>query len=636
MGDYMSEDFDVKLVENAKYYTPDTKYKRDSWIGDYKKAYDKFLADPDAFWGGIAKDLEWVRSWDKVREWNYPYAQWFVNAKLNITANCLDRHVKSDRRNKVALIWRGEGGAERVYTYQRLLTEVMRFANGLKKLGVKKGDRVCIYMPMIPEQAIAMLACARIGAVHSVVFAGFGTSALNMRINDAEAKVVITADISIRRGKAIPLITIVQEAIDNAPSVEHVVILRRRKEPPVDLRPGIEHDFYGIMNGEPAACPPEVMDAEDPLFILYTSGSTGTPKGVVHTCAGYMVGIYYTSKFVFDIKESDIYWCTADPGWITGHSYIVYGPLEVGATVFMSELTPDYPDAGIWWKLIEEQRINIFYTAPTAIRTFMKLGESWPEKHDLSSLRIIGSVGEPLNPEAFEWYYRVIGKNRCPIVDTWWQTETGMQMITTMVGEPMRPGFAGKAIPGVEVDVVDKEGTSVRPGTGGFLVIKKPWPAMLRTIYKNDERYRKYWETIPNCYAAGDLAVKGTDGYIMVIGRADDIIIVSGHNIGTAEVESALVSHHAVAESAVIGKPDPMKGNSIKAFVILRVGNKPSEKLTADLIYHVRMTLGPIAVPHEIEYVDKLPKTRSGKIMRRVLKAKELGIDPGDISTLEE
>ena len=380
----MSEDFDVKLVENAKYYTPDAKYKRDSWIGDYKKAYDKFLADPDAFWGGIAKDLEWVRPWDKVREWNYPYAKWFVNAKLNITANCLDRHVNSDRRNKVALIWRGEGGAERVYTYQRLLTEVMRFANGLKKLGVKKGDRVCIYMPMIPEQAIAMLACARIGAVHSVVFAGFGTSALNMRITDAEAKVVITADISIRRGKAIPLITIVREAIDNAPSVEHVVILQRRKEPPVDLRPGLELDFYGIMNGEPADCPPEIMDAEDPLFILYTSGSTGTPKGVVHTCAGYMVGTYYTSKYVFDLKESDIYWCTADPGWITGHSYIVYGPLAVGATVFLSEMTPDYPDAGIWWKLIAEQRINIFYTAPTAIRTFMKLGEVWPDKYDLS------------------------------------------------------------------------------------------------------------------------------------------------------------------------------------------------------------------------------------------------------------
>ncbi|MFA5416461.1 MAG: acetate--CoA ligase, partial [Methanoregula sp.] len=549
---------------------------------------------------------------------------------------CLDRHVKSDRRNKAALIWRGEGGAERIYTYQRLFSEVMRFANALKKLGVTKGDRVCIYMPMIPEQVIAMLACARIGAVHSVVFAGFGTTALNMRIRDAEAKIVITSDISIRRGKAIPLITIVQEAIDNAPSVEHVIIHRRRKEQPVTIRPEFELDFYGIMEDIPATCEPEIMDAEDPLFILYTSGSTGTPKGVVHTCAGYMVGTYYTTKYVFDLKETDIYWCTADPGWITGHSYIVYGPLAVGATVFLSELTPDYPDAGIWWKLIEEQRINIFYTAPTAIRTFMKLGEVWPNKYDLSSLRIIGSVGEPLNPEAFEWYYKVIGKDRCPIVDTWWQTETGMQMITTMIGEPMRPGFAGKAIPGVVVDVVDKDGTSVKPGTGGFLVVKKPWPSMLRTVYKNDERYRKYWETINGCYAAGDLAVKGKDGNIMVIGRADDIIIVAGHNIGTAEVESALVSHQAVAEAAVIGKPDTLKGNQIKAFVILRVGNTPSDKLTSDLIYHVRVTLGPIAVPHEIEYVDKLPKTRSGKIMRRVLKAKELGIDPGDVSTLEE
>jgi len=636
MGADMTDDFDVKLVENAKYYRPAAEYKKNSWIGDYKKAYDRFQKDPELFWSGIAKDLEWIRPWDTVLEWNYPYAKWFVNAKLNITANCLDRHVKSDRRNKAALIWRGEGGAERVYTYQRLLSEVMRFANGLKKLGVKKGDCVCIYMPMIPEQVIAMLACARIGAVHSVVFAGFGTTALNMRITDAEAKIVITSDISIRRGKAIPLITIVQDAIDNAPSVEHVIIHRRRQEPPVSIRPEFELDFYGIMEDVPATCEPEIMDAEDPLFILYTSGSTGTPKGVLHTCAGYMVGTYYTSKYVFDLKENDIYWCTADPGWITGHSYIVYGPLAVGATVFLSELTPDYPDAGIWWKLIEEQRINVFYTAPTAIRTFMKLGEVWPDKYDLSSLRVIGSVGEPLNPEAFEWYYKVIGKDRCPIVDTWWQTETGMQMITTMIGEPMRPGFAGKAIPGVEVDVVDKDGTSVRPGTGGFLVVKKPWPAMLRTVYKNDERYRKYWETIEGCYAAGDLAVKGKDGYIMVIGRADDIIIVAGHNIGTAEVESALVSHHAVAESAVIGKPDPLKGNLIKAFVILRVGNTPSDKLTSDLIYHVRMTLGPIAVPHEIEYVDKLPKTRSGKIMRRVLKAKELGIDPGDISTLDE
>ncbi|MEI7434799.1 MAG: acetate--CoA ligase [Methanomicrobiales archaeon] len=632
----MKESFDVRLVENAKYYTPEPELKLNSWIGDYQKKYDEFIADPDTFWSGIAKNLDWIRPWNTVREWNYPYAKWFVDAKLNITANCLDRHVSTDRRNKAALIWRGEEGEERVYTYQKLLSEVMRFANGLQKIGVKKGDRVCIYMPMVPEQIIAMLACARIGAVHSVVFGGFGVTALNMRIVDAEAKVVVTADIALRRGKAIPLIPVVQEAILNASTVEHIIVLRRRKEQPVELRPGFELDFYEFMEDVPRVCPPQVMDAEDPLFMLYTSGSTGTPKGVVHTCAGYMVGTYYTSKYVFDLKENDVFWCTADPGWITGHSYIVYGPLAVGTTVFITEMTPDYPDAGSWWKLIEEQQINVFYTAPTAIRTFMKVGESWPNKYDLSSLRLIGSVGEPLNPEAFEWYYHVIGKTRCPIVDTWWQTETGMQMITTMIGEPMRPGFAGKPIPGVEADVVDKNGKPVKPGTGGFLVIKSPWPSMFRTVYNNDERYRKYWYTIDGCYTAGDLAVKDKDGYIMVIGRADDIIIVSGHNIGTAEVESALVSHHAVAESAVIGKPDTVKGNSIKAFVILRVGNQPSEKLVQDLMYHVRMTLGPIAVPQEIEFVDKLPKTRSGKIMRRVLKAKELGIDPGDISTLEE
>jgi acetyl-CoA synthetase len=631
----MADNFDVKLVEEMKYYTPGPEYKRNSWIGDYQKVYDEFLADPDAFWSKMAQQLDWIKPWDAVREWNYPYAKWFRNAKLNITANCLDRHVNNHRRNKVALIWRGEGGAERIYTYQKLLSHVMRFANALKKIGVKKGDRVCIYMPLVPEQVIAMLACARIGATHSVVFGGFAAAALNLRIQDAEAKVVITADVAVRRGKAIQLKAIVDEALLNAPTVEHVIVLRR-KDPSVDLHPTRELDFYAVMEGVSDECPPEVMDAEDPLYMLYTSGSTGKPKGVVHTCGGYMVGTYYTSKYVFDIKDNDIFWCTADPGWVTGHSYIVYGPLAVGATIFITELTPDYPDAGSWWSLIEEQKITILYTAPTAIRTFMKMGETWPNKYSLKSLRILGSVGEPLNPEAFEWYYHVIGKDRCPIVDTWWQTETGMLLITTMIGEKMRPGFAGKPIPGVTADVVDKSGNPIPPNTMGFLVIKSPWPAMFRTLYKDDERYRKYWYTIDNLYTAGDLAVKGKDGYIMILGRADDIIIVSGHNIGTAEVESALVSHKAVAEAAVIGKPDPVKGNSIKAFVILRVGFQQTDNLTQDLVHHVRTTLGPIAVPHEIEFVDKLPKTRSGKIMRRVLKAKEMGIDPGDISTLEE
>jgi acetyl-CoA synthetase len=631
----MTEDFDVRLVDEVKYYTPDPQYRKNSWMGDYQKAYRDFTADPDAFWSTLAQQLEWIKPWDAVRVWNYPYAKWFTNAKLNITSNCLDRHIHDHRRNKVALIWQGEAGRERIFTYQTLLLRVNRFANALKKIGVKKGDRVCIYMPLVPEQVIAMLACARIGAVHSVVFGGFGAAALNMRINDAEAKVVVTADVTIRRGKAIQLKTIVEEAIINAPTVEHVVVLRRR-EPAVALQEPIELDFYEMMEGVSDECPVEPMDSEDPFFILYTSGSTGKPKGIVHTCGGYMVGTYYTSKYIFDIKDNDIYWCTADPGWITGHSYIVYGPLAAGATVFITELTPDYPDAGSYWHLIQENKITIFYTAPTAIRMFMKMGESWPNKYNLNSLRIIGSVGEPLNPEAFEWYYHVIGKDRTPVLDTWWQTETGMHMITTVLGEPMRPGFAGKPIPGIMADVVDKNGKPVPPGTGGFLVIREPWPAMLRTVYKDDERYRKYWYTIDGVYAVGDLAVKGNDGYIMILGRSDDIIIVAGHNIGTAEVESALVSHRAVAESAVIGKPDTVKGNSIKAFVILRVGNQPSDKLKQDLMYHVRNTLGPIAVPHEIEFVEKLPKTRSGKIMRRVLKAKELGMDPGDVSTLEE
>jgi len=630
----MTEDFDVKLVEDVKSYTPDPQYKKNAWMSDYQKTYAEYLKKPEKFWEKMAKELDWVRPWDRVLEWNYPYARWFTNARLNITLNCLDRHVSDSRRNKVALVWRGEAGRERIFTYQKLLSQVARFANALKKIGIKKGDCVCIYMPLVPEQIIAMLACARIGAIHNVVFGGFGAAALNMRIQDAGAKVVITADISIRRGKAIQLKAIVDEAILNAPTVEHVIVLRRR-DPPVDLNE-IELDFNDMMAGMSDVCEPEVMDAEDPFFILYTSGSTGKPKGIVHTCGGYMVGTYYTSKYIFDIKDNDIYWCTADTGWITGHSYIVYGPLAVGATVFITELTPDYPDPGSFWNLIEEQKVTIFYTAPTAIRMFMKMGEAWPEKYNLSSLRIIGSVGEPLNPEAFEWYYRVIGKKKCPIIDTWWQTETGMTMITTMIGEPMRPGFAGKPIPGVEADVVDKNGTPVKPGTGGLLVIKSPWPAMLRTVYKDDERYRKYWYTINGVYAVGDLAVKGKDGYIMILGRADDIIIVAGHNIGTAEVESALVSHHAVAEAAVIGKPDAVKGNSIKAFVILRVGNEPSDHLKQDLLHHVRTTLGPIAMPHEIDFVDKLPKTRSGKIMRRVLKAKEMGMDPGDISTLDE
>ncbi|MBP7410243.1 MAG: acetate--CoA ligase [Methanoculleus sp.] len=632
----MAENFSVRLNE-AKYYTPEASCREHSWIGDYNRAYQAFLANPEGFWDDVARELEWFQPWDRVKEWEYPHARWFVNGKLNITHNCLDRHAHSQRRNKVALMWRGETeDEERILTYRQLLQEVCRFANGLSRLGVRKGDRVCIYMPVVPEQIVAMLACARIGAIHSVVFGGFGVSALNQRIRGTAAKVVVTADFSYRRGKAIPLKNIVEEAVVNAPSVERIVILRRDADKPVELHPEMEVDYHDLMNGVERECPPEAMDAEDPLFILYTSGTTGSPKGIVHACGGYTVGTYYTTKHVFDIKDSDIYWCTADPGWITGHSYGVYGPLLNGATCLITEATPDYPTPGTYWDLIEEYGVTIFYTAPTAIRMFMRVGEEWPNRYNLSSLRILGSVGEPLNPEAFEWFYRTIGKDRCPIVDTWWQTETGMHMLTTTIGEPMRPGFVGRPLPGVVADVVDKAGNPVPPGTGGLLVMREPWPSMMRTIWNDDERYCKYWNTIPGCYTAADLAVKDEDGYIMVIGRSDDLIVVAGHNIGTAEVESALVSHEAVAEAAVIGKPDALKGNTIKAFVILRNGRQPGDKLKNDLTYHVRMTLGPIAIPSEIDFVQSLPKTRSGKIMRRVLKAQELGMDPGDVSTLEE
>ncbi|PKL62302.1 MAG: acetate--CoA ligase [Methanomicrobiales archaeon HGW-Methanomicrobiales-2] len=629
----MAETFAVKLEK--KRYIPDPRCRANARVPDYTQAYQEFLHDPEGFWDRAARELEWFEPWVRVREWNNPYARWFVDAKLNITCNCLDRHVASDRKDKPAIVWHGESGETRVFSYEDLHREVMRFANGLKSLGVGKGDRVCIYMPLVPEQVVAMLACARIGAVHSVVFGGFGPDALAMRINDAEAKVLITADVAYRRGKTVPLREIATEALTRTPCIERAVVLRR-ETPVVELDPAREVDYAALMTEAAPDCPAEVMDAEDQLFILYTSGSTGKPKGIVHTCGGYMVGTYYTTKCVFDVKEDDVFWCTADPGWITGHSYIVYGPLAVGTTVVLAEGTPDYPDPGAYWRLVQDLGVTIFYTAPTAIRMFMRYGDEWPAKYDLSTLRVLGSVGEPLNPEAFEWYYHRIGGGRCPIVDTWWQTETGMHMITTMVGEPMKPGFAGKPIPGAVVDVVDRAGKAVPPGTGGFLVIKEPWPSMLRTVHGNDERYRAYWNTIPGCYTAGDLAVKDEEGYIMVIGRADDLIVVAGHNIGTAEVESALVSHEAVAEAAVIGKPDALKGNVIKAFVTLRVGATPGNGLSDELARHVKKSLGPVAVPAEIEYMDRLPKTRSGKIMRRVLKARELGMDPGDISTLEE
>ena len=628
------EKLDHLLKQETVIYPPED-FVKNANVKSYEEEYARFKKDPEKFWAEVAEELFWYEKWDKVLEWNYPYAKWFVGGKTNISVNALDRHVKNGKRNKVAFFWEDELGNEKVVTYGELYKLVNRFANALKAAGVKKGDRVVIYMPLVVEQVVAMLACARIGAIHSVVYAGFSVPALRHRIEDAEAKLVITADVTIRRGRAIPLKRIVDEAIMDLPFVEQVVVLRRL-EPKVDLIGEKEIDFYEFMDGHPDYCEPEVMDAEDPLFILYTSGSTGKPKGVLHTTGGYMVGTYYSMKTVFDLKEDDVYWCTADPGWITGHSYIVYGPLVAGATQVIVEGAPNYPDFGRWWRIVEKYGVNIFYTAPTAIRMFMRAGEEWPNKYDLSSLRLLGSVGEPINPEAWLWYYKVIGKERCPIVDTWWQTETGAVMITTIDGLPMKPGKAGKPVPGVIADVVDKEGNPVENDKGGFLVVKYPWPSMMRTIWKNPERYEQYWNTIPNCYTAGDVAVRDKDGYIMILGRADDVINVSGHRIGTMEVESALVSHPAVAEAAVIGKPDPVKGETIKAFIILKQGYEPSEKLVNDLKYHVRMELGALAVPSEIEFVEKLPKTRSGKIMRRVLKAKELGMDPGDLSTLED
>jgi len=630
----MSEQLDHLLKKELKFNPPE-EFVKQANVKSYEEEYKKFLENPEKFWEEVAEQLFWYKKWDKVLEWNYPYAKWFVGGKTNVTVNALDRHLKNGKRNKVAFFWEDELGNEKTVTYGELYKLVNKLANALKAAGVKKGDRVVIYMPLVIEQVAAMLACARIGAIHSVVYAGFSVPALRHRIEDAEAKLIITADVTIRRGRAIPLKQIVDQAIVDLPFVEKVVVLRRL-EPKVDLIGEKEVDFYEFIEGQPDYCEPEVMDAEDPLFILYTSGSTGKPKGVLHTTGGYMVGTYYSMKTVFDNKENDVFWCTADPGWITGHSYIVYGPLVAGATQVIAEGAPNYPDFGRWWRIIEKYGVNVFYTAPTAIRMFMRAGEEWPNKYDLSSLRLLGSVGEPINPEAWLWYYRVIGKERCPIVDTWWQTETGAVMITTLDGLPMKPGKAGKPVPGVIADVVDRNGNPVEPEKGGFLVIKHPWPSMMRTVWKNPKRYEQYWNTIPNCYAAGDVAVKDKDGYIMILGRADDVINVSGHRIGTMEVESALVSHPAVAEAAVIGKPHPVKGESIKAFVILKSGYEPSEKLVNDLKYHVKMELGALAVPSEIEFVEKLPKTRSGKIMRRVLKAKELGMDPGDLSTLED
>ncbi len=633
----MSDKKDQVLLKINKIYNPPKRVLEKAYITaeEFDELYNQSIQNPEDFWEKMAeKELHWFKKWDKVFEWNFPEYKWFIGGKLNITYNCLDRHVKNGRRNKIAYIYTNEDEKEVKITYGELLELVNKIANGLKSLGVKKGDRVVIYMPLVIEQLATMLACARIGAIHSVVYAGFSSNALKMRIDDAKAKVVVTSTWTKRRGKKIDLKSVVDEAVDGLDFVENIVVLQRENDD-FELEEK-EVDFYELIKKQSPHCEPEIMDAEDPLFILYTSGSTGKPKGVLHTTGGYNLYTHVTTKYVFDLHEDDIYWCTADPGWITGHSYMVYGPLSVGATSVIYEGAPDYPDPGRWWSIVEKYRVNIFYTAPTAIRLFMKYGEEWPNKYDLSSLRILGSVGEPINPEAWIWYYEVIGKGQCSIVDTWWQTETGGHMITTVPSYPQKPGKAGKPFWGIEADVVNKEGKPVEPNTVGYLVIKKPWPSALRTCWGEPDRFKKYWTEIGNYYFAGDMATKDEDGYIMILGRADDVINVSGHRIGTAEVESALVSHPAVAEAAVIGKPHEVKGESIKAFVILKQNYSPSETLVKDLKMHVRHELGALAVPDEIEFVEKLPKTRSGKIMRRVLRAKELGMPLGDVSTLED
>ena len=601
---------------------------------DFEREYRRSIEDPQGFWGDIAHRFQWARKWDHVMEWQGASHKWFVGAKLNITVNALDRHVNSDRRNKVAFIWLGEDGTERTVTYGQLYRTVCRLANGLKSLGVKKGDRVIIYMPLTLEGVASMLACARIGAIHSVVYAGLGQAALRDRIQDAGAKVVIAGDVGYRRGKPVPLKSIVDEALVGCDSVEKVVVFSREKA--FAAANPKEVDFNSLLNFPPE-CPAEVMDAEDPLFILYTSGTTGKPKGVVHVHGGFMVGTTYHLANFFDVGDRDVYWCTSDIGWIVGHSYIVYAPLCGGVTTLFREGSIDYPDPGVVWNIVEKYAVTKMFTAPTAVRMFMRFGEALPAKYDITSLRVLACAGEPLNPEAWRWAQtHLCGDGKWGYcVDNWWQTEIAGPTLGTHPTMSVRPGKAGVPQPGVEADVVDENGSSVPPGAGGRLVLKRPFPHMMRTVWGNPERWEREWKVIPGCYNTGDVANRDKDGYITVLGRADDVLNVAGHRIGTAEVESALVAHPAVAEAAAIGIPDQLKGECIKCFVQLRAGQTASDTLKAELINHVRNELGPIATPSGLDFVAALPKTRSGKIMRRYLKAKEIGADTGDLSTLD-
>jgi acetyl-CoA synthetase len=586
----------------------------------------------------VAEEIHWFRRWDAVLKWEPPHAEWFLGGRTNVSYNCLDRHLQTWRRNKAAIVWEGEPGEQRTLTYLQLHREVCRFANVLKRLGVARGDRVALYMPLVPELAVAMLACARVGAAHSVVFGGFSAAALIDRINDAGCKLVVTADGGYRRGAEVRLKDAVDEALEQTPTVTGCVVLRRTGSQ-IKMQAGRDHWWHELIESAPADCPAEELDSEHPLFILYTSGTTGKPKGILHTTAGYLLWAHLTTKWVFDLRDEDTYWCTADIGWVTGHSYVVYGPLSNGATTLMYEGAPNHPGPDRFWSIVERHRVNIFYTAPTAIRAFVKWGDEWPRRHDLSSLRLLGTVGEPINPEAWMWYREVIGGGRCPIVDTWWQTETGGIMISPLPGAtPTKPGSATRPLPGVDAAVMTKRGEPVEDGMGGYLVIRRPWPSMLRTIWGDDERYRKtYFGEIEGAYFAGDGARRDRDGYFWIMGRVDDVINVSGHRLGTMEIESALVSHEAVAEAAVVGRPDELKGQGIVAFVTLEGSRQAADELKEELRRHVQREIGALAKPDEIRFTDALPKTRSGKIMRRLLREiAASGSVSGDVTTLED
>ena len=624
------------LLEEGRQFAPPDDFRAKATIAD-EDVFREAAADREGFWARMAGELEWMQPWSKVLDWKPPHARWFVDGKLNVSVNCIDRHVRTWRRNKAALIWEGEPGDTRTLTYWDLYREVNRFANVLKSLGVGRGDRVAIYLPMIPELPISMLACTRIGAVHSVVFGGFSAESLRDRINDAEAKVLITADGGYRRGHVIPLKEMADEALEGTPSIQHVVVVNRGNFA-VDFKKGRDHWWHQLMKQVPDRCQPEAMDAEDMLYILYTSGTTGKPKGIVHTTGGYLTGVYTTTKWVFDLKEDDVWWCTADIGWVTGHSYLVYGPLALGVTGVMYEGAPNWPENDRFWSIVAKYGVTVFYTAPTVIRSFMKWGTEWPAKHDLSSLRLLGTVGEPINPEAWMWYHEHVGRGKCPIVDTWWQTETGMILITPLPGvTTLKPGSATRPFPGIEADILNESGKSIEVG-GGFLAIKSPWPAMLRGIYGDPDRYEKqYWSKwSKEIYFPSDGAKRDKDGYFWILGRVDDVLNVAGHRISTMEVESALVDFPAVAEAAVVGTLHEIKGEGIAAFVTLKQGVEASPVLANDLKQHVVKKIGAIARPDEILFAADLPKTRSGKIMRRLLRSIAAGKALGDTTTLAD